>query len=124
MPTERLQAILDSGDQAQLGQISRIADFETDGVLVQDRDSGEFDLLATVKLEKLLQKTDSVAVPGVESETTTVDPADAGDGLALVDTMMLKKMLGEAPHASDAPELESGEPDIGGDPYNSSKISR
>jgi hypothetical protein len=115
--TQRLQTILDSGDREQLGQISRIANSETDGVLVQDRDSGAFDLVATAKLEKLLEKSDTVVEPSLAMEESTVDPADAGDGLALVDTMMLKRMLGELP---DAPELESGEKDLGSDPYNSS----
>jgi hypothetical protein len=119
--TERLQAILDSGDREQLGQISRIANSETDGVLVQDRDSGAFDLVTTARVEKLLEKSDTAVESSLATEESTLDPADAGDGLALVDTMMLKRMLGEVP---DAPELESGETDLGGDPYNSSKVFR
>jgi predicted RNase H-like nuclease (RuvC/YqgF family) len=109
--TMMLQAIIESGDDAQKQQLREAAD-SGDGVLTHDPDKNRFEIVDDEDLMAALQQADDSAPPavGVQVETTV----EQDDQFELVSTQMLRAMLDPDAKNEDPPE-----DDTAFDPYNS-----
>jgi len=117
VPTSHIKAIVESGDKDKLDEISRIARTGPQGVLIQDCSDGHFGVLESADLDALLQDPDAPVVREPDEQATAVSALEPGDGLELMDTQILKKILvseGEI----DEVEVEENE---GFNPYDKSK---
>lgn len=118
--TNELQVILKSDDSKSREAISKAAASTTDGVLARDATNGTFEIIDDTELQKILDASsgDAPAVKPAGATPKPASPSDEDDGLSLVNTQMLRKLLGdeEAPAEGDA--IEGVDPGGGFDPYN------
>ena len=117
VPTSHIKAIVESGDEDKLDEISRIARTGPQGVLIRDCSDGHFDVLESGDLDELLQDPNAPVVREPDEQATTVNVPEPGDGLELMDTQILKKIL-VSEDKIDKTEVEENE---GFDPYDTAK---
>lgn len=110
--TMMLQAIIESGDDAQKAQLRAAAD-AGDGVLTHDAEKNLFEIVDDEDLMAALRNADDSAPPSVGETVETIDEQD--DQFELVSTQMLKAMLDP-----DSAQEKADEIDTAFDPYNSS----
>ena len=120
VPTSHIKAIVESGDEAKLDEISRIARAGPQGVLIQDCNDGRFGVLESADLDELLQDPNAPVVREPDEQATTDSAPEPGDGLELMDTQILKKIL-VSEGKIDNIEPEDPEENEGFDPYNKAR---
>ena len=114
--TQELRAILKSTDEQSVRAIEDVAKTtDADGVLARNAETGMFQIVHDTELEELLDRQPASPMPTAD---VTLEPSDAiqdtTEGLSLVSTQALKKIIRNEP-VDDDDVLDTG----GFDPYNS-----
>ena len=117
--TGRIRAVLESGDENKINEISLIARTGPQGVLIQDCNDGHFSVLEPASLDKLLQDPNAPVVLKADEPAVAVSATESDDDLELMDTLMLRKILVSEGNIDEF-ELEANE---GGDPYDTAKVT-
>ena len=117
--TSRIRAVLESGDENKINEISLIARTGPQGVLIQDCNDGHFSVLEPASLDKLLQDPDAPVVREADEQAAAVSATESNNDLELMDTLMLRKILVSEGNIDEF-ELEANE---GGDPYDTAKVT-
>lgn len=120
VPTRRVKAIVESGDEDKIDEISRIARTGPQGVLIQDCSDGHFDVLESGSLDELLQDPNAPVVREPDEQATAAGAAELDDDLELMDTQILKKILVSEGKIEQL-EPEEPEENEGVDPYDTAK---
>ena len=115
--TSRIRALLESGDEEKINEISLIARTGPQGVLIQDCNDGHFDVLEQANLDQLLQDPNAPVVRQADEQAATEGTTELEGDMGLMDTLMLRKIL-VSEGSFDEVELQENE---GGDPYDTSK---
>jgi hypothetical protein len=118
VPTERIRAILESGDKDRINEISQIARTGPQGVLIQDCIDGHISVLASARFENLLQAPDSPVVREPDDQDMAVSATEQSDNLQLMDTQILRKILASE-RKIDPLDLDENK---GSNPYDTGKI--
>lgn len=118
--TSHVRAIVDSGDEDKINEISLIARTGPQGVLIQDCSDGHFGVLESASLDKLLQDPDAPVVRESDELATAVSAAEPDDDLELMDTQILRKILLSEGKIEQL-EPEESEQNEGVDPYDTAK---
>ena len=117
VPTSRIRAILESGDEGRIDEISRIARTGPQGVLIQNCNDGHFGVLEQANLDQLLQDPNAPVVRQADEQAATESATESEVDMELMDTLMLRKIL-VSEGKFDEVELQENE---GGDPYDTAK---
>lgn len=115
--TSRIRALLESGDEDKINEISLIARTGPQGVLIQDCNDGHFDVLEQANLDQLLQDPNAPVVRQADEQAATESTTELEGDMELMDTLMLRKIL-VSEGKFDEVELQENE---GGDPYDTAK---
>lgn len=120
--TMALNRILDSDDKQKRASIEKAANPAHDGVLAMDPENGTFEIIDDNELQKILDENQDLPPINRPSEVTLVPLRESdeavADGLSLVSTQALRKVLGQPEEV--APEVTTELPGGGFDPDNSS----
>ena len=120
--TQMLKVILSSRDDSERKAIEETVRTDTDGVLARHPNSGRFEIIDDEELQAILdanQDMPQVTRPADATLEPLRDYVDE-DGLSLVSTQALRKVLGhEEPIADESPEAENVACEAGGfNPYD------
>ena len=116
--TQELRAILKSTDEQSVRAIEDVAKTtDAEGVLARNSETGMFQIVRDAELQELLDRQPASPAPTAD---VTLEPGNAApddaEGLSLVSTQALRKIIHNEPQDDGDDEPASG----GFDPYNSS----
>ena len=117
MSSQELKVALHAANDTDCESIRAIAESGEDGVVARDRATGLFEVISEAELQELMDADMELSASIRRHESVPESPDAAGeDGLSLVSTQALKRMLN-----ADASEnsLEVLDDNPGVDPYDS-----